>query len=294
MLLDSGGPKVCIVSPLLRAQEDMLSVIWNILPILWDFKISYIAVQIFPARIFWERGCRSVVHIKKFNGTPMVIKVAVKIVLFLFCLYGCSDHGVPQEILDYTNKRVGGKFMGLTTQGLFLTTATLFLGFFQRPNGGVSIAGLRSCVESIHTALLLVMLPLEIIVAVMYWALHLICPGSLDQEVFIRNNIQVSLFTNLCLHLFPLVALVFEVHERSVERSNLHICILILLGLFYYHLCKEIAKINKTWPYPFLNELTEGQRIAVYLGLTLVAVLLYELVVRIKSTRSVKNEKKNK
>lgn len=223
-----------------------------------------------------------------------MLKMITKALFFLFCLYGCFDYGVPQELIDYTKSLTAGRYMHLTTQGLFLTTATLFLGFFQKVHSEENEVGLRKHVKEVYMALLLVSLPIEIVIVVAYWFLHIFYPRSLIPETFIHNNIRTSLFTNFCLHLFPLMALVLEIYERKVRRSNMHLSILLLFAVFYYLLCKEIAKVNETWPYPFLNNLNEKQRFATYAGFTFVAISLYEAIVWFKRSRFIEKAQKHK
>ncbi|KAL0265883.1 UNVERIFIED_CONTAM: hypothetical protein PYX00_011600 [Menopon gallinae] len=212
---------------------------------------------------------------------PM-IKLSTKILFLAFCLYGYSDYGTPQEIVTYTSNLVAGKYLYLTTQGLLLTIATLMLGLFQHSNDTRPTNGVRKWIRSTYLSLLLVTLPLEIIIFLVYWPLHIMCPEKLRPVEFVKNKIAVSLFSDFCLHLFPLTALLLEIYERNIEKSKLHLFVFVLFALFYYGLCREIAKVNNTWPYPFLNGMTEWQRLLFYAGITLAAVLFYEVIAWLK------------
>lgn len=226
--------------------------------------------------------------------SPLMLKIIAKTLFFLFCLYGCLDYGIPQEMLEYANGLTAGRYMHLTTLGLLLTTSTLFLGFFQQVHPEENASGLQKHIKELYMTLLLVTLPIEVLIVVAYWFLHMFYPRLLFPEIFIQKNIRTSLFTNFCLHLFPLIALLLEIYERKVRRSNLHLLVLLLFAAFYYCLCRQIAEVNETWPYPFLNSLSGKQRFATYAGFTLLAAFLYEGIVWIKNLRPVEEVQKYK
>lgn len=213
---------------------------------------------------------------------PMT-KVFTKILFLAFCLYGYSDYSAPREIVEYTSGLLVGKYLFLTTQGLLLTIATLMLGLFQRPSDTQPMNDVRKWIRSTYLFLLIVTLPLEIIIFLLYWPLHLLHPEKLRPAEFVQNKIAASLFSDLCLHLFPLTALILEIYERNIEKSKLHLIVFVLFAIFYYCLCRETAKVNNRWPYPFLNEMTEQQRLFLYAGITIAVIFFYEVIILLKS-----------
>lgn len=212
-----------------------------------------------------------------------MVKLFTKILFLVFCLYGYSDYGAPREIVEYTSGLVVGKYAFLTTQGLLLTIATLMLGLFQRPSDTQPVNGVRKWIRSTYLFLLIVTLPLEIIIFLVYWPLHLLSPEKLSPVEFVQKKIAVSLFSDFCLHLFPLTALLLEIYERNIEKSKLHLVVFVLFAVFYYVLCREIARVNNRWPYPFLNEMTEQQRLFFYAAITLAVIFFYEAIILLKS-----------
>lgn len=241
---------------------------------------------------YLQHAVQEVYTIKK---SPM-IKLFTRILFLAFCLYGYSDYGAPPEIIEYTSGLVVGKYVFLTTQGLLLTMATLMLGLFQQHNDTQPVNTIRKWIRNTYLFLLVVTLPLEIIIFLLYWPLHLLSPEKLSPAEFVQNKIAISFFSDFCLHLFPLAALVLEIYERDIEKSKLHLIVFVLFAVFYYCLCREMAKVNNRWPYPFLNEMSEQQRLFFYAGITLAVIFFYEVIIMLKNRhrQMPKVEHKNK
>ncbi|KCZ80509.1 hypothetical protein H312_02071 [Anncaliia algerae PRA339] len=203
-----------------------------------------------------------------------MFKVFAKITLFSFCLLGCFNFGVPLEILEEEKNIYMGKLRHLTTQGLYLTVFTLITG--QLLERGLVF------LNQFHATMLVITLPLEFLILLMYWTLYIYDPKTLYPAEFYDKNIRTTHFGNLCVHFFPFIALLLEAKEKDLKKKYYHYIIILFFSFKYFAMSHLFFYYNGFFPYPFLNVLSFLQRICLFLGATLLFLILYETIFLLK------------
>lgn len=212
-----------------------------------------------------------------------MLKICAKVTLLSFCLLGCFSFGVPEEIIARERGMYMGRLRYLTTQGLYLTVITLFLG---------KISSTTKYFQNLYETMLAVCVPLEMLIVSLFWSLYFYNPRTLYQSDFYDKNIKVTPFGNLCVHLFPLFALIFEIEGRNLQRKMSHYFFIVLLGCLYFCLSHLFFYYENCFPYPFLDLLSIYQRIVVFFGGILIYLAFYEFF--IFSIHCLKNRNKIK
>lgn len=216
--------------------------------------------------------------------------ILAKMIGIYFCIYGSSDHNYPEDYKQLIKSSLMLRFQYLTNIGLELTTYTLLMGIFHQIIARVFKKDLRY-INFIYKNLLLVILPIEIIITIVFWSLFLYDPKVIVTKA-IYDYCGMNLFQNICIHLIPAIFLMNEAIFLDIQRSNLHIIFLVGFGLFYYLFVRKVANDYKKWPYPFLDDASENKRILIFTVITLLSIFIYELCIFIftKMKKKIKRE----
>lgn len=71
------------------------------------------------------------------------------------------------------------------------------------------------------------------------------------------KGIKLDYFTNICVHLVPALALLWEIsfHSSHFRSHWLHVVLLIIANVAYYRWTLYLYSVNQRWTYPVLGRL---------------------------------------
>ncbi|KAF7682642.1 hypothetical protein TCON_2134 [Astathelohania contejeani] len=215
----------------------------------------------------------------------MFLFTAKAIGLFL-CMYAGSEWSMPKEMIKALEEAKIGRLQFLTIIGLYFTILTLFQGLIINIlyKNTRTQSRINRALNNIYSFSMSIVLPLEMIITVFFWILNFINPKLLFHEDMYKRNIHVSAFTNLCLHLFPLILLLLNLLEIDINRCYLHKIVLIKCSLIYYIWIFFVARENKRWPYAFMDKLTNTQHAILYIFSSAVLIIFYEIAAFISNS----------
>ncbi|KAH8833846.1 FAR-17a/AIG1-like protein [Flagelloscypha sp. PMI_526] len=205
---------------------------------------------------------------------------------FAWMYYGL--HSLDQlDMNEFVSKQYGGHAQYLTIQGLVISLITVFLAAINDVAPGVPL------IPSLKKFFLLVSLPLESVIATIYWSLrlfipHLILPStdhfaeagvSDSPEVSSPKLFYIPLPMDLAMHAAPGIILLlhFFLFEKKFSlkevRQTAAVSIL-AFALWYGPWVEWCASYNNNkFPYPFLPEDSLPIRFTIYAGAALFAFI---------------------
>ncbi|WUR04785.1 FAR-17a/AIG1-like protein [Vairimorpha necatrix] len=195
---------------------------------------------------------------------------ALKIFLLVSCLYGTTDFCIPPEITRHYQSLYGSKYIFLTNICLYLTVICLLTGIIVRNYKYKELTKFYKHNVS-------VLLPLNALVTILFWVLYLIDPTLIRDKSFFEQGIKISLFTDICVHLFPFISLFLESKKLILKRSNIHLTFYIVFTFSYYLLCFYYKNLNQEWVYPILGKISTFYRLTLFGFSALLAMGIYEL-----------------
>lgn len=194
------------------------------------------------------------------------------------------------EVYPDTTAQYGGFWQYLTIQGIYLAgltmVASLMLDLF--PSIGM--------MKTIKRSLLMLTLPLNVVISLIYWSLILLLPAMILQKAktlsddspssnaMIEMLFYIPLDMDLALHAAPAISLAldFFLFERKYSRrvTNFVAPLLALAYTAWYGWWVEhcAAKNNEIFPYPFLTDNPFRIRLVIYAGAGLIAPLSFRLL----------------
>lgn len=188
-------------------------------------------------------------------------------------IYGISDISTPPEIYDWIVNNAGGRWRYFTYLGLYLTISTLVVGTIKRSMQ--KFTTMLSFLSWLHSHLLTVTFPIEILISVMYWSLLLQNERNFKRDQFLNKRIQVPLFCDVCQHFMPLISLLLEMQDTEIIRCDGHFVFYFVLGVIYFGFCTYLNKLNNTWPYPFLERMSAAKRSLVFVFSVALVIVAY-------------------
>ncbi|KAG2220244.1 hypothetical protein INT45_008785 [Circinella minor] len=160
----------------------------------------------------------------------------------------------------------GGHFQYLTILGLTIATFAFFLKLLAYILPGV----FQAAYEIVSN----LALPLEGLISALYWGMGLIDPTFITP----KDMPPIPLIVDCALHLFPAMFLWFDflIFNNEFKRSVRHVAIIYGFGIWYYVWSCFCHSRNSYYPYPFLDQMSEYQRIMFYLISATLAWCMYE------------------
>lgn len=216
--------------------------------------------------------------------------IFVKLIGIFLCIYGSTDISYPPEYKEFLDKNIFYRFQYLTILGLYMTLLTISLLLIDQLVFKLTNRYSQK-LKSISNFLIVVVLPIEIIITVVFWSLYLYDPSTIINEILLSTS-GITLFQNVCMHVIPLVLLILEIYYIDIQRDNLHVILLCVFSAIYYLFLRYIAKKVKRWPYPFLDDKNEITRVFLFIVLTLFGVLMYELCMMFIAIKNKRNKNK--
>ncbi|KAF8912678.1 FAR-17a/AIG1-like protein [Mucidula mucida] len=192
-------------------------------------------------------------------------------------------------ITAFLSSQYGGHFQFLTIQGLFVSIFAMVVAaladIFPR------VYGLRT----LKRALLMLAMPLEAVVACVYWPLMMFLPYAIlraeaagNSEPTFSNQMiklaRIPLSVDLALHAVPAASLLldFIIFEKKYSKSAQSYAMPLVgaCALFYSSWAEYCGSINGNFPYPFLTDNPFGIRVVIYAGASSIAYWSFHLVNR--------------
>ncbi|KAM0754999.1 membrane protein [Meredithblackwellia eburnea MCA 4105] len=174
----------------------------------------------------------------------------------------------PSPASDFMKNQFGGHWAFLTVLGLAVSTATFAIALLK------DIFPHIKAFDLLKTALMVVIVPAEGIIAILYWGMTAYDPTLLVPP---DAEFQISLFLDIGLHALPALFLWTDFllfsPRMSKEVNPLLVSAMCLLG--YTTWLEYAASVNKRFPYPFLATLSKPQRSIFYIGMLPVLLALF-------------------
>ncbi|KAK6089932.1 hypothetical protein P3W45_001135 [Vairimorpha bombi] len=199
--------------------------------------------------------------------------------IFISCIYGTTDYCLPKEVVDLQKTLYGSKYIYLTNICLYLTVLCLIMGYMVRYKE-------MSFIKNIYKHSITVMLPLNGLVSILFWVLYSIDPTLLRDKDLYCQGVRISLFTDLCVHLFPFLSLINEIRGLKITRHRSHLKFYVYFTILYYIVCLYFSKLNGIWVYPIMGKINTFYRVFLFGVSTLIALGLYEAMIHILINKS--------
>ena len=140
--------------------------------------------------------------------------------MICLCLYGFSLYGSHPEIWRILSKRYAGRLEFVTNLSLLITifclTYSLLLDIYFYYFYKTKVAKkMDNILIEVKNGLVALILPVETAVFILYWTLRFLAPDLLLSPTLRRLGISSPLFTDFCLHVFPMLFLWIELFVYS-------------------------------------------------------------------------------
>ncbi|EKM82775.1 hypothetical protein AGABI1DRAFT_68712 [Agaricus bisporus var. burnettii JB137-S8] len=186
------------------------------------------------------------------------------------------------QIHEVMASQYGGSWQYLTIQGIHLAELTLWISLI------LDFYPSARVLKLIKRSLLILSLPLNIVIASIYWPLILFFPAALLQEAagtpasdaMVDMLVYLPLHLDLAMHAVPAVALAvdFFIYEQKFGRKSTILAPLLAFAyaIFYGSWVEHCSSRNNgVFPYPFLTDNTFNGRLAIYAGAASAAPLVF-------------------
>lgn len=166
----------------------------------------------------------------------------------------------------------------------------MILGFISRRtfcSGGRKIT---EGVNSIRSALLSVLIPIEVMVGCCYCSsvfhnLENLKGVKIDMH---SKEMIFAVFTAVCQHMLPLMGLIFEIPRAVISRSSIHIPFLIMFGgLVCLYGWRHPENDDLYFPWHWFDKLGPYGKIISYSKVIVIPVIAYELMMKIVGRKKV-------
>ena len=185
----------------------------------------------------------------------MNIKLLETIKFFFICtsIYGLTDHYKPEMLIEVEKKYYFKKFRFLTYIALVLTLISLLITLFGKIVK--KIMGKDSKSNFLTKIFYNLAFSIETGIVLSFWPLFLIDPKLVLGRKLSTKNYKISVYGNLCIHLFPFISLFLQVFIENVTicfKIELFIVSIFSILLSFW-LEFTASKNNGRFPYPLLN-----------------------------------------
>jgi FAR-17a/AIG1-like protein len=223
----------------------------------------------------------------------------IRLAFLTTCFFSVTLWELEPEHLNMICNRFFGRFQFLTHLGLHLTIITLAVSFLESISSSSFFSKKITSNDTVYkinvkTSLsrfsflsplkhLLVMasLVVETLLCFIYWSLHFTYPNLLKPA---NVPFNVPLFTDLCLHFFPMVYIWMEFLFACPQFTPLFWYSGVLGGITFAYIAFAVFVFQSTnkWPYPFFRYLEKLEYlVALFAFATCVNLLIYWMAVRI-------------
>jgi hypothetical protein len=177
------------------------------------------------------------------------------------------------------NQAYGRNYIYLTNISLYLTVTTLAIGLCVRYFKTKRFI-------SLYVNLVSVGLPLSLLVTVLFWGLFLIDPTLVRNKELHDKGVRVNLLSDLCMHFFPFLALLFEQYDVKLKRETSHVIFYFIFCPSYFFITSLFAKANGFWVYPILDQLSFFGKCMLFGCSNILVWLFYEGLMLLFSKKS--------
>jgi len=159
----------------------------------------------------------------------------------------------PNEI----SKGYGWHFQFLTIIALSLATITFIAGF-------LADIFLWQNAFIVKNWLAVGSAPLEVLISILYWGI-----SAIDKDLVVTPDMQLDPFVDMGFHLFPALLLLIDVLLLSPPWAFTFLPAVLIpsaIAAGYWAWLEHCFSVNQIYPYPLLNVVGDGGRIAVFVG----------------------------
>ncbi|KAM0672624.1 hypothetical protein CWI42_030980 [Ordospora colligata] len=205
-----------------------------------------------------------------------ILKELTRILLLAACAYGTLDRALPEGFRNIAYAAPGARFIYLTNLSLYLTIASVVLGYTIR---ALKATSARLCI--LYKDLIAVSFSIEGVVTSMFWTLYAINPMLLRSKVLLSKELSISLTTDICQHFLPFVLMFVEQSDTVLVKRKGCAYAILALGTLYLTGIWMYSSVYGVWAYPILRKSGAAIRIMlIYMGCIL-GVMFYMCLVRI-------------
>lgn len=194
------------------------------------------------------------------------------------------------DALSEMTAQYGGLWQYLTIQGICLAALTMIVSLI------LDLFPFIRTLKTIKRSLLMLVLPLNVAISLIYWTLKLLLPAQILQKSWALVDasspsnamtealVYIPLEMDLALHAAPAISLTldFFLFEGKYNRKATHLLapLLALSYTVWYSWWAERcgAMNNGAFPYPFLTVNPFPIRLVIYAGAGLIALFSFQLL----------------
>ncbi|KAH9411754.1 hypothetical protein HK407_03g05040 [Ordospora pajunii] len=205
-----------------------------------------------------------------------IFKELIRMLLLAACAYGSLDRALPEGFRNIVYATPGARFIYLTNISLYLTIASVVLGYAIR---ALKTTSAHICL--LYKDMLAVSFSIEGVVTSMFWTLCAINPMLLRSKALLSKERSISLTTDICQHLLPFVLLLVEQTGTVLVKRRGCMYAIFALGTIYLAGIWLYSAVYGVWAYPiFRKSSTVGRILLVSIGCML-GGMFYTCLVKI-------------
>jgi FAR-17a/AIG1-like protein len=129
--------------------------------------------------------------------------------------------------------------------------------------------------EKAKSTLLVIALPVETLITFMYWILYFIDPRLVVNKKFYELDVKMSIFTDMCMHLFPILFLLMEFIYSEIKQAWQHVAMLCTFTALYVAIMHLHFRERSRWPYGIIAKFQGVSRYLLFVGCFLVLCMFY-------------------
>ncbi|KAL6122867.1 hypothetical protein NUSPORA_00128 [Nucleospora cyclopteri] len=202
----------------------------------------------------------------------------LKTVLVSLGMYANSNYPISNEEMHIIHKLPGGKFRFYTYLSNYIAIFALLLGYLRR----------FKFFYNLHSFFMTFSLCTQFTLVSFYWIMAKLYPTFVMAPKI--ENEQLRILVNLSLHLLIFVACILDPLE-IYGRGLLMTCFLFIFSLGYIIFSCYFNNIVGTWPYAFLDEMTNIQILFFFLMLIFLPLAFYKVIFGFKPKKARKIRK---
>ncbi|SCZ99563.1 BZ3500_MvSof-1268-A1-R1_Chr3-1g06102 [Microbotryum saponariae] len=176
----------------------------------------------------------------------------------------------PSPVKEYMDGQFGGQWNFLTVLSLAVSWLTFAVAVLKDALPSVRLF------DRLKTTLMIVAVPVEGLVSLLYWGMQFYDPSLLTPQGTI---FKIPLFLDISIHAFPALLLWtdFLVFSPPMSKKANPLLISTVATMGYTTWMEYTSHHNQWFPYPFLSELTRIQRASFYIAMIPVLLGLFYL-----------------
>lgn len=219
---------------------------------------------------------------------PMFLHT-IKAALLAVCLYSTTTFAENKMQRLVRHSYSSYPYLYFTNQTLYLSILTSVFGvlhrFAKRSRNGPG----RTLLVLLNS-MLPVALSLEAVTTGVFWSLYFYNKKLVIHPRYTEPGYETPILTELGKHLFPLILLLVEQIDVSLEKTICQPLLLVSYLMFYYALVTVFAMRIGKYPYSFLNTMnSEVSRASFFVGIVVAGYSVYFCYMRYKIGENRKN-----